>query len=117
MKPAAHAFLPLNARVYAILLALVDGPAHGYRIKSDAEGNSGGRLQLDPGSLYRIIARLVRDGLIVEGAAPRHADSDDARRRYYRLTPLGKKVTRAETQRLADLLVTPQALRTLAGEN
>lgn len=116
VKKAADAFLPLNARVHAILLVLVDGPAHGYRIKNDVEIGSDQRLTLDVGSLYRIIARLVREGLIVEGAAPRNAGNDDARRRYYRLTKLGRQVAQAETRRLADLLVTPQARRALAGD-
>ena len=106
---APDAFLPLNPRAYAIMLVIADEPCHGYRIKKEVEERSGGSIALDPGSLYRTIAKLVRDGLVEERQAPADADRDDERRRYYRLTSLGKRVARAETERLAALIQTGTA--------
>lgn len=101
-------FIPLNPRVYAIMVAIADGPCHGYRIKQDVESRSQGLMQLDPGSLYRSIARLVRDGLIEELTGPPDTGGD-ARRRYYGLTPLGREVGEAETRRLSSLMGTRPA--------
>jgi len=98
------ASLPLAPAVFHILLALADGDAHGYRIRADVIERSNGALKLDPGSLYRLIARLSEDGLIDEAPSRPKPDEDDERRRYYRLTSLGKKVLAAETNRMADLV-------------
>lgn len=100
----SSASLPLAPAVYLILLALADGDAHGYRIRAEVIDRSGGTLTLDPGSLYRLIARLSDDGLIGEAPTRPKADEDDERRRYYRLTPLGKRLLQAETNRMADLV-------------
>ncbi len=100
--------LPLNPRIFAILMALSEGDAHGSRIKKTVETQSSGALKLDPGSLYRSIARMVDDGWIVESEAP--SDAEDARRRYYGLTPLGRRVLSAEAVRLAGLVDTARAL-------
>jgi DNA-binding PadR family transcriptional regulator len=101
--------IPLNPRVYAIMVAIADGPCHGYRIKQDVESRSQGLMQLDPGSLYRAIAKLVRDGLIEEVPGPTDTGRGDARRRYYGLTPLGRGVGEAETRRLNSLIGTRSA--------
>ena len=98
------ASLPLAPAVFHILLALADGDAHGYRIRADVIERSNGALKLDPGSLYRLIARLSEDRLIDEAPSRPKPDEDDERRRYYRLTPLGKRVLAAETNRMADLV-------------
>jgi DNA-binding PadR family transcriptional regulator len=98
------ATLPLAPAVYLILLALTDGDAHGYRIRAQVIERSGHTVTLDPGSLYRLIARLIDDGLIGEAPGRPKADDDDERRRYYRLTALGKRLLRAETNRMADLV-------------
>ena len=95
--------LPLAPMVFHILLALADGEAHGYRIRAEVIERSNGALKLDPGSLYRLIARLSADGLIDEAPTRPEAD-DDERRRYYRLTPLGRRVLSAETERMAALV-------------
>lgn len=95
------ATLPLAPAVYLILLSLLDGDAHGYRIRASVIERSDGAVTLDPGSLYRLIARLVADGLVVEAPTRPRADDDDERRRYYRITPLGKRTAQAETQRMA----------------
>ncbi len=96
--------LPLNPRVFAILLALLEGPAHGYRLKQSVETRSGGRVTLDPGSLYRTIARLVDDGFVQEVPAPPAEMGDDARRRYYGVTEVGRRLAAEEAARLRSLL-------------
>ncbi len=101
--------LPLNPRTYAILLVLSDEPTHGYRIKREVEERSRGAIELDPGSLYRAIAKLVRDELVEECFAKAGADATDHRRRYYALTLLGRRVAQAETRRLNALIQTGSA--------
>jgi DNA-binding PadR family transcriptional regulator len=103
------ASLPLAPAVFHILLALADGDAHGYRIRADVIERSNGALTLDPGSLYRLIARLSEDRLIDEAPGRPRPDEDDERRRYYRLTPLGRRVLAAETNRMADLVAMSRA--------
>lgn len=95
--------LPLNPRVFAILMALLEGPAHGYGLKQAVEERSHGRIRLDPGSLYRTIARLVEDGWIEALDTPPDP-AGDARRRYYRVTTEGHAIARAEARRLRALL-------------
>ena len=87
-----------------VLLALGTEPKHGYAIMQAAADRTGGQLSILPGTLYSTIKRLLADGLIEESDAPAGADSDDARRRYYRVTKAGKAAVRAETQRLAMLV-------------
>jgi len=96
-------FLPLPPATFHILLALADDERHGYAIIQDIEARTGGELRLSAGTLYRSIARMVEQGLISE-VARRRATADDERRRYYRLTPLGVSVARAEMRRLAQLV-------------
>jgi len=96
--------LPLAPSVYLILLALADGDAHGYRLRAAVAERSDGMVTLDPGSLYRLIARLVDDGAIAEVPARARPENDDERRRYYRLTPAGRRLLEAETQRMANLV-------------
>ncbi len=105
-----QAALPLNPRVFAILLALSEEGAHGYRIKQSVEARSGGTIRLDPGSLYRSIARMVDDGWLSESAERPDPESDDARRRYYKLSPHGRAVLAAEAARLADLIDAARAM-------
>jgi len=100
---AVDSLLPLPPATFHILLALVGGERHGYGIVLDVEERTGGSLRLSPGTLYRTIQRLLVQGLIVEPKRRTDPD-DDPRRRYYRITPLGLAVARAETQRLADLV-------------
>lgn len=101
--------LPLSPTVYLILLSLADGDAHGYRIRAEVIARSEGAVTLDPGSLYRLIARLTSDGLIEDAPIKPRSDGDDQRRRYYRLTAFGRRVLRAETQRMADLVSLAQS--------
>ena len=97
------------------MLVIAEEPAHGYRIKQEVEERSDGTIELDPGALYRTIAKLVRDGVVEEQPAPSDADSADERRRYYQLSPLGREVAQAETQRLAALIKTGPARALLRG--
>jgi DNA-binding PadR family transcriptional regulator len=97
------AHLPLHAFTFHILLSLTGGDRHGYGIIQDVQDRTDGAVRLSAGALYRTIARLLEQGLIVESAR-RSASSDDPRRRYYRLTALGRAVTQAETNRLARLV-------------
>ncbi len=96
--------LPLSAAVLAILLALAEGEKHGYAIMKEAALPSGGGITLGPGTLYGTIDRLIRDALVDETGF-----TDDARRRYYRLTQFGHRVLAAETARLTAALSTARA--------
>jgi DNA-binding PadR family transcriptional regulator len=98
------ALLPLPAAAFHILLALSAGESHGYGIILDVEARTNGALRLSPGTLYRTIQRLLEEGLIEEPRKKPSGPRDDPRRRYYRITPFGIAVARAETRRLAELL-------------
>jgi DNA-binding PadR family transcriptional regulator len=93
-------FLPLTPVVFEIALSLAAGERHGYEIMQDVERRTEGTIVLHPGTLYRALGRLLDQGLIEE-LDQRPAVEDDERRRYYRLTPLGQAVARAEVERLA----------------
>lgn len=97
-------YLPLTPAVFHILLALSDGEKHGYAIMRVVEETTQGRMVLGPGTLYGAIKRLLRSGLIVESDYRPDPVIDDSRRRYYRLTDLGREVLTAESERLADLV-------------
>ena len=99
-----EALLPLPPATFHILLALVDQERHGYAIIQDVEARTDGELRLSAGTLYRSIARMVEQGLIAEAARRPPARLDDERRRYYRITPFGTEVARAEMRRLAELV-------------
>jgi DNA-binding PadR family transcriptional regulator len=105
MQPASQpAPAPLSSPVLHILLALGTDSAHGYAIMRRIAERSDDRVRLLPGTLYSTLRRMVTDGLVEECAPPRDADSDDARRRYYRVTKRGEAAARAETGRLALLV-------------
>jgi DNA-binding PadR family transcriptional regulator len=101
--PRPGRFLPLAPVWFEILLALAGGDLHGYAVMQEVARRSSGTVTLHPGSLYRALARLLEDALIVELDARPEA-GDDERRRYYQITPLGRAVARAEAQRLHALL-------------
>jgi DNA-binding PadR family transcriptional regulator len=99
------ALLPLQHAEFHILLALSGGDCHGYGIIQDVEARTNGALRLSPGTLYRTIQRLLEQGLIEEPRTlARRVGKSDPRRRYYRITPLGTAVARAETHRLTELV-------------
>lgn len=93
-------YLPLTPVVFEIALALASGERHGYEIMQEVERRTDGQIVLHPGTLYRALGRLLDQGLIEE-LDERRPSGDDERRRYYRLTPLGHAVARAEVERLA----------------
>ena len=98
------ALLPLPPATFHILLALVDQERHGYAIIQDVEARTEGELRLSAGTLYRSVARMVEQGLIAEVTKRPAARLDDERRRYYRLTPFGTAVAKAEMARLSQLV-------------
>jgi len=95
--------LPLPPATFHILLALNPEERHGYAIIQDVEARTDGELRMSAGTLYRSIARMVEQGLIAE-VTKRRTKEDDERRRYYRITPFGAAVARAETGRLMELV-------------
>ena len=99
-------FLPLTPVVFEIALSLAAGERHGYEIMQDVERRTEGAIALHPGTLYRALGRLLDQGLIEElderPAAAAGPGEHDERRRYYKLTPLGQAVARAEVERLAN---------------
>jgi DNA-binding PadR family transcriptional regulator len=98
------ALLPLPLATFHILVAVAEGDRHGYAIIQEVASRTGGKVRLSAGTLYRSIQRMVEDGLIVEARERPSPEEDDERRRYYRITPFGAAVARAEARRLADLV-------------
>jgi len=102
IDPAA--LVPLPVSEFQILLALADEERHGYAIKREVGSRTGGEVQLGPGTLYGSIKRMVASGLIEESDERPDPELDDERRRYYRITPLGRKVAAAEARRMERLV-------------
>src|SRR5262245_3263539 len=93
-------FLPLTPALLHTLLALADGDKHGYAIIKDIARRTDESVRLGAGTRYALVKRALADGLIVESANRPDPALDDERRRYYRLTPLGRSVAAAEVDRL-----------------
>jgi DNA-binding PadR family transcriptional regulator len=110
-----HELGPLSPSVFHILLALVNEDRHGYGIMQDVACQTGNALQLGPGTLYGCLKRMLAAGLVEESVERPDPALDDERRRYYRITGLGKRVVRAEAQRLAGAVMV--AKTKLAGGN
>ena len=100
MRDPAAKFLPLNPATLHILLALAGEDLHGYAIMQEVSRQSEGRYKLGPGTLYDNLQRLLSQALILE----RGRDTGDSRRRYYRLTALGRGVLAAEISRLESMI-------------
>jgi DNA-binding PadR family transcriptional regulator len=92
--------LPLTPAV----LTLADGERHGYAIMQEVAANTGGQIRMGPGTLYGTIKRMIGSGLIEESDERPDPKLDDERRRYYRLTSLGRRVLGAEVKRLSALV-------------
>src|SRR4051812_12679014 len=105
--------MPLRPIEFHILLALAGDERHGYAILLEMAALTDGELQPEPGTLYRALHRMLADGWVVESARRPAADVDDERRRYYRLTPLGRRVATAEADRLSRLVTIARAHRLL----
>src|SRR3954471_18325640 len=104
MSKEAAGLLPLPPATFHILLALADEDRHGYAIIQDGAVRTDGELTLSAGTLYRSIQRMLEQGLLVETRDRPAPEDDDERRRYYRITPLGTAVARAEVRRLSQLV-------------
>ena len=104
MKPDPRNFLPLKPVDLELLLALADRDLHGYGLVQAITAHTDGLVVLDPGNLYRVIKRLLADGLIGESDPKK---DDETGRRYYRLTPLGGRVLAKELDRLRQLVSAP----------
>lgn len=118
--PDPERLTPLRPVVFAILLILNEEERHGYGIMQEVPRRASGRSVLGPGTLYRTLKELQELGLIEPSAHRPAAESDDERRRYYRITPFGKQVAAAEAARMAalvrdaeagDLLSDPKVVR------
>ncbi len=112
LERAALGHLPLTHVVYHVLLSLSGASRHGYGIIKDVEDRTGGRLVLEAGTLYAAIKRLRDDGMIDDRPTP---VGEDARRRYYGLSELGRAVLRAESLRLEELVELARSARVLPG--
>ncbi|MBV9034467.1 MAG: helix-turn-helix transcriptional regulator [Acidobacteriaceae bacterium] len=102
--PDPESLLPLPSATFHILMALAAGDRHGYAIIQEVAQRTNDRLRLGAGTLYRSLQRMLEQGLIIETADRPDPQSDDERRRYYRLTPYGESVARAEARRLTELV-------------
>ena len=107
---------PLPSAAFQILLSLTDNELHGYGIMRQVEDQTNGRIRLGPGTLYSSIQAMFEEGLIEEVDGSSGQEADHERRRYYRLTSSGRKVARAEAERLADLLRVARAKKIFKGE-
>lgn len=107
---------PLPSAAFQILLSLAVEDLHGYGIMRQVAEQTGGRMRLGPGTLYSSIQSLLEAKMIEELDAREDASLNDERRRYYRLTALGRKLARAEAERLADLLRVARTRKILRGE-
>src|SRR5262249_12187991 len=103
-RKEVDALLPLPPATFHILLALADEDRHGYAIIQDVAARTDGALKLSAGTLYRSVQRMLEQGLITETRERPAPEEDDERRRYYRITPLGGAVARAEARRLSELV-------------
>lgn len=110
-RPEHH--LPLTPAAFHVLLALADRDRHGYAVMQEVARTTEGRVAMGPGTLYGTVKRLLGAGLIEESDERPDPEIDDSRRRYYRLTGLGRRVAAAEAARLADAVADARAKRLL----
>jgi DNA-binding PadR family transcriptional regulator len=114
-NPNSNAYPPLKPTDLQLLLALAQEEQHGYGLVQSIERATNGVVTLDPGNFYRVIKRLLADGLIAEAERRRAPDGDHERRRYYRITVLGRRVLADDLRRLQALVKSP-AVRTIMRE-
>ena len=107
LSRSPRSFLPLKPLDLQLLLSLAERERHGYALVQDIAERTDGLVALEPGNLYRVIKRLLTDGLVAETDRRAVAELDDERRRYYRITPLGGRVLAAEIARLQALVTSP----------
>jgi DNA-binding PadR family transcriptional regulator len=115
-RDEVESLLPLKPLVFQVLLALSDEDRHGWSLVREVQ-QRGGFARLMPGNFYRTLRTMLADGLIADSRrrpAGREGESDDERRRYFRLTPLGARVAGAEARRLEAAVLEARAKRLLA---
>jgi DNA-binding PadR family transcriptional regulator len=100
-------FLPLTPAAFHVLIALADGPKHGYLIIKDVEERTSGDVRLSTGTLYGLIKRFLDEELIIE------TRPDDDRRRPYKLTARGREVAQAEAERLERMVRAARGVKLL----
>jgi DNA-binding PadR family transcriptional regulator len=105
--------VPLTPAVFYILLALAGGDKHGYQIMKQVKSDSSGQVKMGTGTLYGSLKRMLADSLIEEAGERPDAALDDERRRYYRLTDLGRRAFNAELRRYADVVAVARQRRLL----
>jgi DNA-binding PadR family transcriptional regulator len=115
VAPDPREFLPVKPVAFQVLLSLVDGERHGYAITQDIASRTSARMRLEPGNLYRSLKTMLDAGLIEESERRPAPDLDDQRRRYYRITPLGRRVALAETARLETIVAEARAKKWIRG--
>jgi DNA-binding PadR family transcriptional regulator len=99
-----RSLLPLKTNWFHILLSLAGQEQHGYGIMQEVLERTGGKVRLWPATLYGSLKRLIETGLIEESEERPAPEVDDARRRYYKLTSLGRKALDLESERLEELV-------------
>jgi DNA-binding PadR family transcriptional regulator len=107
---------PLPSAAFQILLSLADEDLHGYAIMRQVEEQTAGRMRLGPGTLYSSIQTLLEEKCIDEVEAREDAALGTERRRFYRLTAAGRKLARAEAERLGDLLRVARSKKIFRGD-
>jgi DNA-binding PadR family transcriptional regulator len=100
---------------FEILLTLATGDRHGYAIIQDIEARSDGALSVETGTLYRALQRLAEEDLVRPTDPPRGIENDDERRRFYSITPAGRRVAAAEARRMASLVDAARVARLIPG--
>ena len=103
--------LPLKPAVFHILLALSEEDLHGLGIADEVEEATGGAMRLGPGTLYRSLKEMTRDGLVRDAPAP--AEDEDPRRKFYRITEAGREVLQAEASRYERIVEVARARQVL----
>lgn len=111
-----QSFMPLKTQWFHILLSLAGGEQHGYGIMQEVLQRTTGQVRLWPATLYGSLKRMIEADLIEESSTRPAPEFDDTRRRYYRLTPLGKRVLDAECERLQELVRAIQTKRAMVTE-
>lgn len=110
-----ESLLPLKPDVFSVLLVLMEGPAHGYAIMQAARDRSLSGGQLQPGAMYRVLKRMLEDGLLEEVPESEVPDDSDERRRTYRVTGFGRATAAAEARRMESLVSVSRAHALLDG--
>jgi DNA-binding PadR family transcriptional regulator len=114
VKEKPESWLPLTPQMFHILLALADKDRHGYEIMREVDERTEGKMRVGPGTLYGSIKRMLNDGLIEELDERPDPELDDERRRYYRLSDLGRRVAIAEAERLDKLVKSARSKKLLS---